>query len=191
MARNDPPVPLPACLARARISLIGDFGAGMAEKLNGGLNDAPDDEDVAIEVTTIGGEAEIARRMVLDIQRARQRRSGRLLFLGKSAVYSAGVTFMSAFDRSDRFLTPDTILLIHERQLSETIELAGPLRTSLILLQAKQAEVENGLRLEQENFRRLVDGSDLDLEEVDRRAPTGWYLSACEAVDRGLVQALA
>lgn len=163
----------------------------MTEKLMAGLADARD-EDLAIELTTIGGDAEMARRMVLEIGLARRRRrgKGRLLFLGKSAVYSAGVTIMSAFPRADRFLTSDTVLLVHERQLSETIELAGSIGASLALLRGKQAELENGLRLEQETFERLSPGTSLSADDIRSRAERSWYVTAQEAVQLGLVEAL-
>jgi ATP-dependent protease ClpP protease subunit len=189
MARTDPSPNIPQCLTRPRISLIGDVIPSMAEKLIAGLADAGD-EDVAIELTTIGGDAEIARRIVLEIALARRRGTGRLLFLGKSAVYSAGVTIMSAFPRADRFLTDDTVLLVHERQLSETIELSGSIGASLALLRGKQAELENGLRLEQETFERLAAGTSLSADDIRSRAERSWYVTAQEAVQLGLVEAL-
>jgi len=161
----------------------------MTEKLIAGLADGGDD-DIAIELTTIGGDAEMARRMVLEIALARRRRRGRLLFLGKSAVYSAGVTIMSAFPRCDRFLTADTVLLLHERQLSETVEMSGSIRASLALLRTKQAELENGLRLEQQTFDRLAAGTGLSADQIRSRAEHAWYVTAKEAVQLGLVEAL-
>jgi hypothetical protein len=51
-------------------------------------------------VTTLGGDAEMARRILLEIDRVRQWRQGRggsrFLFLGKTIVYSAGVTITTA-----------------------------------------------------------------------------------------------
>lgn len=162
----------------------------MVEKLISRLADAGDDDEIAIELTTIGGDAEMARRMVLEITLARQRRRGRLLFLGKSAVYSAGVTIMSAFPRADRFLTADTMLLVHERQLSETIEMSGSIGASLETLRAKQAELENGLELEQQAFRRLAAGSKLSPAEIGERARHSWYVTAPQALEAGLVEAI-
>jgi ATP-dependent protease ClpP protease subunit len=189
MARTDLPPDLPECLTRPRISLIGDVAASMTEKLMAGLADARD-EDLAIELTTIGGDAEMARRMVLEIGLARRQRRGRLLFLGKSAVYSAGATIMSAFPRADRFLTADTVLLLHERQLSETIDLSGSIRASVALLRTKQAELENGLRLEQQTFERLAAGTSLSADQIRGRAEHAWYVTAQEAAQLRLVEAL-
>lgn len=162
----------------------------MAERLIGGLNEARADEAIAVELTTIGGDAEIARRMVLEIELARARRPGALLFLGKSAVYSAGVTIMSAFPPANRYLSKDCMLLVHERQLSETVELSGSIRASLALLSAKRAELENGLRLERETFERLAAGTRLSADEIAGHARESWYLTADQALDAGLVEAI-
>jgi ATP-dependent protease ClpP protease subunit len=39
--------------------------------------------------------------------------------LGRTIVYSAGVTIMAAFPRADRWLSLDTRVMIHRRQLIE------------------------------------------------------------------------
>jgi hypothetical protein len=44
--------------------------------------------------------------------------------------------------------------------------------------------------LEERGFAELIDGSNVDAEEVARRAYGGWYLSAEEAFSRGLVAGL-
>jgi ATP-dependent protease ClpP protease subunit len=48
-------------------------------------------------------------------------------------------------------------------------------------------QIEIGLRVEQDGFNALTERSDVSLEEVTERAATGWYLSADEALKRGLV----
>lgn len=65
-----------------------------------------DDRVVAVEISTLGGDAELARRLVLEVGLARERLGKRLVFLGKTCVYSA-VTLMSAFAKDDRYLTRD------------------------------------------------------------------------------------
>jgi ATP-dependent protease ClpP protease subunit len=140
-----------------------------------------------MELTTLGGDAELARRIVLEIGQARRRLKGRFLFLGKTVVYSAGVTIMSAFPKADRYLAADATLLIHCRQLEKSVELNGPLRASLPKVEALKAELENGLRLEEENFRQLIEGSDVTLEELQEKALYNWYLTAEQAAQRGLV----
>src|SRR5688500_14023868 len=137
----------PEVLASPQISLMGRIEDELLCRLRDGLRDPPPGDDpIAIELTTLGGDAEMGRRAMLEIDLARERLDGRrLVCLGKTAVYSAGVTMMSAFPREDRFLTSDAVLLVHCRQLEEEIKLAGPIRTSLPLLRAKCHEIETGI----------------------------------------------
>jgi ATP-dependent protease ClpP protease subunit len=179
---------VPLALSRPRIALLGEIGEDMARSLHEQLAAAGEGEgDIALELTTLGGDAEIARRIVLDIERARARLGRRLLFLGKTVVYSAGITIMSAFPRADRYLSHDAVLMIHGRQLDETIEISGPMRASLPKIKALQAQIEAGLRIESANFERLIEGSDIGLDEILEKGLHNWYLPAGEALARGLV----
>ena len=110
----------------------------------------------------------MARRIVLETQYARKRIAGRLLFLGKTVVYSAGITIMCGFEKEERWLAGDTMLMIHGRKLDKTVEISGPIRASLPQLQALQAQIETGIAFEDENFRRLIAGSDVSFEEISR-----------------------
>jgi hypothetical protein len=108
-------------------------------------------------------------------------------FLGKTIVYSAGVTIMSAFPSEDRYLTRDTMLLIHCRQLEKTIESSGPMRSSLPKIEAARAQIQVGNGFEDQNFRRLVQGSDVSIDEMFEKALHNWYMPAADAMKRGLV----
>ena len=150
-----------------------------------------------LEMTTEGGEADIGRRMALEVRLLREARAGRdgddarVCFLGKTIVYSAGVTVMSAFPAADRWLTRDTVLLIHERKLDKTVHFAGPLRAVLAVARDLVAELENGERLERDGFADLVRGSDVGMDELMGHALTAnWYVDAAEALGRGLVTGL-
>lgn len=144
--------------------------------------------DIVLELTTEGGDAELARRVALEIAAVRARLRGRqLLFLGKTAVYSAGATIMAGFPREDRWFTPDTMLMIHCRKLERTIEISGPIRASLPELRAIEHQIETGVKLEDENFRRLIEGSEVPFAEIVEKAPCNWYLDAEEALRRGLI----
>ena len=57
-------------------------------------------------------------------------------------------------------------------------------------VEALLAEIDEGLRIEREGFERLVEGSDVSLEELERQTVGDWYLTAEEAVERGLVAGL-
>lgn len=176
---------------RAHVSLLGELTDERAADFVADLGKVPDDAPrVLIEATTPGGDAELARRLALEVELARKRLKRRLLFIGKTQLASAGIILMSAFARSDRFLTRDCILMIHSRQLEKTVELSGPLRLSRPKVQALLAEMEAGIRLEEENFRRLIVGSDIGLDEILEKALHAWHLTAEEAHRRGLVAGL-
>jgi ATP-dependent protease ClpP protease subunit len=179
----------PACLDAPQISLLGEVNEDLLRDFFAALANAEKaGGDIAIELTTPGGDAEFARRLVLEIQIAQGRlKDRRILFLGKTQIYSAGTTIMSAFRKEDRFLTRDAVVMIHCRQLDKTIEIAGPIRASLPQIDALKQQIETGMRLEEDNFRRLIKGSDIDLDELFEKALHNWYMTADEALKRGLV----
>ena len=187
MARDDRK--RPEVTSKADISLIGPVDEAMACKLRDQLGEAEaSDSPLAIDMTTLGGDPEMARRMIVEVEAARERLKGRrLMFVGKTVVYSAGCTFMAAFPREDRFLSADATLLIHCRQSQETIELDGPIRASIPKLQSKIHEFETGVEFEKDNFKRLIAGSEVKMEELLEKALYNWYVPAEEAVTRGLV----
>jgi ATP-dependent protease ClpP protease subunit len=188
MAREDAVRP-PAQILEAQVSLMGEVTEDMACSLIEQLGKVESgDQPVTVEMTTLGGDAEFARRMVLEVDLARERlKPRRLVFLGKTVVYSAGVTLMSAFPREDRFLTSDATLLIHCRQLDKTVEVSGPMRSSLPQVRSLCHQMELGLELEEANFRRLIEGSDVEMDELLGKALCNWYVPAEEALKRGLI----
>ena len=179
----------PAGILETQVSLLGSVDDAMIRSMLEQLGDIPDGKDpVTLEVTTLGGDAEMGRRAMLEVELARERlKPRRLVFLGKTVVYSAGVTLMAGFPPGDRFLTADATLLIHCRQLEEELKLSGPIRASLPKLRAKCHEIETGIELEREGFERLIEGSDVTMDELLEKALYNWYVPAEEAVTRGLV----
>lgn len=171
------------------VSLVGDVTSASGRQLLDDLAASPRDCPLVVEVSTPGGDAEIARLIVQDIDRLRQCRPA-LRFLGKTQVFSAGVTLMSAFPPEDRYLTRDTILLIHGRQLDKTVEISGPMRASIAKVDALKAQLELGVRLEEDNFARLIQGSSIAMDDLIQRALHNWYLTADEALSLGLVGGL-
>jgi ATP-dependent protease ClpP protease subunit len=145
---------------------------------------------VVVELTTTGGDAEIGRRIATEIRLCRDQMHRDMLFLGKTCVYSAGITIMSAFPKKCRYLTRDTVLLIHGRRLEKTLELSGPLTASKQIAEELLAQLEIGLQLESEGFSDLVRDTEISDAEVTDRARTNWYLSAAEALHRRLVEAI-
>ena len=76
---------------------------------------------IVTELSTLGGDPEVARMMGEDIRFHSENSEGcRFVFLGKAAIYSAGTTFMSFFSIENRYLTRGTRLMIHERKLDKT-----------------------------------------------------------------------
>lgn len=188
MARDNPASTAPAATTIADLSLIGTVDEAMAHAFRDDLNRLEKgSEPVTIDMTTLGGDPEMARRMIADLDAARVRTSRPFRFFGKSVVYSAGVTFMAGFPREERFLTRDAMLLIHCRQIKKTFEMDGPIRAEIPRLESLLHQFRTGVDLEVENFERLIAGSDLTIDELLEKALYNWYLSAEEAAGRGLI----
>jgi ATP-dependent protease ClpP protease subunit len=177
--------------APADIMLTGEVNDQMVTAFLDQLEKAQGkDGDIVICCTTPGGDAEMVRRIELEIERLREAHKDHVYFLGKSVVYSAGVTIMAAFPVSHRYLTKDTVLLIHGRQLTKTVELDGPIRHSRPQIKSLLHQFDVGIKLEEAGFRKLIDGSDCKLEECIEKGSHNWYLTAEEALEMRLVRAL-
>jgi ATP-dependent protease ClpP protease subunit len=146
---------------------------------------------VVVELSTLGGDPEVARMMGEDIRFASElERERRFVFLGKAAIYSAGTTFMSFFAKPNRYLARGTRLMIHERKLSKQLVIDGPLTTCIAVVRATLNEIECSIAIQNEGFQNLILGSRVTLEEVLKRAPSNWYLEAQEAHSLGLIEAV-
>ncbi len=189
MARDNPQPSAPNAVVAADISLVGTVDEAMACTLRDKLAALDgDSETITIDITTLGGDPEMARRMIFDLDAVRGRMPNcRFRFFGKSVVYSAGVTFMAAFPREERFLTKDAMLLIHCRQIKKTFEMDGPIRAEIPRIEALLHEFRTGVDLEVENFERLIEGSKVTIDELLEKALYNWYLTAEEAVEKGLI----
>lgn len=186
-----PPPPLPEVkyplLGQPNIHLAGTVDQAMYASFRDQLGAAPREGTLVVALSTLGGDPEVARLMGDEIRLLREYTGCETLFLGKVAVYSAGATFMSAFPVDKRFLTKGTRIMIHERVMTSTVELSGPLKSLTASLKAKLHEIEHSVQIEEEGFRDLVAGSRIDFDEVCRRAPSNWYIDAEEARELGLV----
>ena len=144
---------------------------------------------VVIELSTLGGDPEVARMMGEDIRYASETQPDRrFVFLGKAAIYSAGVTFMSFFARENRYIARGTRLMIHERKLSKKLVIDGPLTTCVAVVKATLNEIESSIAIQNEGFQNLVLGSSVTLDQILERAPYNWYLEAEEARQKGLIE---
>ena len=174
-------------LASPQIQLHGTVDDAMYNNLNSQWAAATDDGPIVVSITTLGGDPEMARAMGDTIRLLREYTGRETLFLGKVAVYSAGATFMSAFPADKRFLTRGSRLMIHERIMNSTVQLSGPLNTLAPVLLAKLNEIQDSIRIQDEGFAALVEGSKVSLDELRAKAPSNWYIEAEEARDLGLV----
>ncbi|WP_454884606.1 peptidase S14 [Sphingomonas oryzagri] len=153
------------------------------------LDAAPGEGLIVVELTTLGGDPEVARMMGEDIRfHSDMKPARRFVFLGKAAIYSAGTTFMSFFARENRYLTRGTRLMVHERLLTKTLQIAGPLTNCVATVKATLHEIEASIAIQNEGFENLVRGSMVTMADVLQRAPENWYIEANEALDLGLVQ---
>lgn len=174
-------------LATPHIQLHGPVDEAMYESFKSQLIAAAGEGPLVASITTLGGDPEMARAMGDQIRLLREYTGRETLFLGKVAVYSAGATFMSAFPVDSRFLTRNSRIMIHERQMQSTIQLNGPLNTLRYTLEAKLHEIEDSINIQEEGFRDLVKGSKVALEDLKAKAPSNWYIEAEEARDLGLI----
>jgi ATP-dependent protease ClpP protease subunit len=173
------------------ILLSGVVDYAMYQSFRQQLASAPDSGLVVVELSTLGGDPEVARMMGEDVRFHSDMEPGRrFVFLGKAAIYSAGTTFMSFFATGNRFLTRGTRLMVHERLLTKTVQLAGPLSTCVATVQATLHEIETSIAIQNEGFENLVRGSRVTMAEVLERAPSNWYIEANEALALGLIQAV-
>lgn len=173
------------------ILLSGPVDHDMYKTFRGQLDAASGLDLVVVELTTLGGDPEVARMMGEDIRFASEvTPHRRFVFLGKAAIYSAGTTLMSFFARPNRYLTRGTRLMIHERKMAKTLEIHGPLTTCIATLKATLHEIETSIEIQNEGFANLVTGSRVTLDKVIEKAPYNWYIEAEEAKSLGLIEAV-
>ena len=173
------------------IRLFGKVDASMLSEFFRQQAETPAGKPVVMELSTSGGDADIGRRIAQEIRLWRQQQHREIFFLGKTFVFSAGITIMAAFPVTRRFITEDCELLIHERKMQKQIDLRGSLRSCMASVNDVLAEIESGQRLEREGFAQLVEGSSLSPEDVgDKVYNKDWYLAARQALELGLVGGL-
>ena len=181
---------LPTAFRNPSILLSGSVDYDMYGTFRQQLDNATSDL-VVIELSTLGGDPEVARMMGEDVRYASEHSPDRrYVFLGKAAIYSAGTTFMSFFVKENRYLTRGTRLMIHERKLKKNLHIEGPLTTCVAAVKATLNEIEASIRIQNEGFRSLIVGSSVTMDEVLERAPYNWYIEANEAKALGLIEAV-
>ena len=178
----------PSVFAKPAVMLSGTVDYAMYGSFRGQFDAAEDREIVVVELSTLGGDPEVARMMGEDIRYASELSpQRRIVFLGKAAIYSAGTTFMSFFIPENRYVTRGTRIMIHERKLSKELKINGPLTTCIATLKATLHEIEASIIIQNEGFANLIKGSKVTMEDVLKRAPENWYIEANEAKALGLI----
>jgi ATP-dependent protease ClpP protease subunit len=179
----------PPFLLTPNVRLFGQIDDDAFSSFSEQVAKAKSDENdaVVLELTTQGGDADIARRIALEMRLCKRLHNKRTYFLGKTTVYSAGTTIMAAFPPEGRYLTQDTILLIHERRLDKEVKLSGPMKSNIQILREQLSEMETAVRLEKETFEDFVAGSQLSADQLFERAKTNYYVTAFEALNLGLI----
>lgn len=178
----------PSLLAFPNIALSGAMDQAMYVHFKNCIGQIPQSGPSVIELSTLGGDPEVARMMGEDVRfHSELYPERRIMFVGKAAVYSAGATFMGFFAPENRFLTRGTRLMIHERMITKTVTLEGPLSTCVVPLKAALNEIETSIRIQNEGFGNLITGSSVTLDELMRKASENWYIEAQEAKALGLV----
>ncbi len=148
-------------------------------------------DPLLFELSTSGGDADVARRIAEEIRLCREVGGLDLYFVGKAMVYSAGVMIMSAFPVERRFLSRDAVLLVHEWQIEKEVRFSGALRVCEATAQDFLAEMQVAHRLEKQTFSDLVEGTRLSYEQLRAQiVKADWYLLADEAAALELVAEL-
>jgi len=186
--RNPATQPASQSLASPGIRLYGTMDAAMYAEFSEMLSEQAPGGPIVIALTTMDGDPEIARSMAEDIRLLRDRGRREIIFLGKTAVYSAGVLFMAAFPVGQRYLTRATKLLITENKRAQPIQLAGgSLRSVASQLEHARREIQREIDQEDDDFRAISEGSNVSVQELREKAPGDWYITASEAKAMGLI----
>jgi ATP-dependent protease ClpP protease subunit len=178
----------PDDLFRPAVRLFGEVGDDMFATFTEQLAAAKSKPDpIVVELTTLGGDADVGRRIAADIRLLRARGGRSLKFFGKTTVYSAGATIMSAFPVEDRWLDRQCVLMVHCRKLDKELQFKNFLVLECATVQALLHEIEIGMTVQTWDFEALIEGSSVSLDELEREACRNWYMTAGEALEKGLI----
>jgi hypothetical protein len=181
----------PSAFRAPAVLLSGIVDYAMYNSFHEQLGRAPAHGLVVVELSTLGGDPEVARMMGEDVRyHSDLDPEQHFVFLGKAAIYSAGRTFMSFFARTNRYLTRGTRLMVHERKLNKTLNIDGPLTTCVATVKATLNEIQASITIQNEGFENLIRGSNVTMDQVLERAPFNWYIEAQEALSLCLIRAV-
>lgn len=178
----------PDALFEPAIRLFGevndDMLASFLEQLDAARKEAG---PIVLELSTVGGDADVGRRIAGDIRVLRERSDRRMIFFGRTTVFSAGATIMSAFLKAERWMDRHGVLMIHCRKLDKDLRLRNFLDLEREAVVALLNEIDTGREVQRWDFEALIEGSGVTLEELEREAAHNWYLTARQALEKGLI----
>jgi len=178
----------PDFLFTPQVRLNGEVGDQMFGAFQDQFLAAADGPDpIVVELTTVGGDADVGRRIAADIRLFREQTGRNPQFFGKTTVFSAGATIMAGFRQEDRWMDRHGVLMVHCRKLTKTLELSNFLKAERPRVEALLAEIDLGLKVQTWGFEELIAGSDVTLDELEEKAQENWYLTAEQALQRGLI----
>jgi hypothetical protein len=77
--------------------------------------------------------------------------------------------------------------MVQCRKLNKTLELSNFLRAERPRVEALLSEIDIGIKVQTWGFEELIAGSDVSLDELEEKAAENWYLTAEQALQRGLI----
>jgi len=180
------PSSAPARLFKPQVRLFGEVDDDLFHSFQEQIDKAEGGE-ITIELTTFGGDADVGRRIREDIRILTEHCGKTLWFAGRTIVYSAGATIMSAFPNTHRYLSKGCIVMVHERKMNKEVNLSSAMQASLQDVDQLKSEIETAMELQRKGFRDLIEGSDVSFDEICDRAARNWYITADEALKRKLI----
>lgn len=173
---------------RPDIRIYGDITedkiASFLEQLDKALDK---DGPIVFELTTAGGEADLGRRIAHEVKCCRTNLDKEIYFLGKTVVYSIGAVIMSAFPVKYRYMEENAILMVHERRITKEVNFDGPMTACLQMARELVSQFETSKDVEMRDYKDLIEGSRLNMDEVMEHIKSNWYIHADEALEMGLI----
>ena len=87
-------------------------------------------------------------------------------------------------------MTDDAVLLVHERRLKKEVKFDGPMRNNIETAEELLAQFRNAQMIEKRDYAALSKGSNIDADEVIKRAMSNWYVTADEAKKLGFIEGI-
>lgn len=77
--------------------------------------------------------------------------------------------------------------MIHERRIDKKVHFDAALSSCIQTAEELLSQFEEGFEVAKEDFEELVEGSNLELEELMKKIKSNWYITAEKALEMGLI----